>query len=68
MPVLFIAATRDRLVKPRTVRALLELRPGLRIEWLDRPHLVLQTRAEAAARAIARFLLPSIDESARSRD
>jgi pimeloyl-ACP methyl ester carboxylesterase len=60
MPILFLAATRDRLVRPARVRELLELRPALQIEWIEGPHLILQTRPREAAAAINRFLAPLI--------
>jgi pimeloyl-ACP methyl ester carboxylesterase len=56
VPILYIAGTRDRLVRPRSERALRSACPHMGTVVIDAPHLVLQRRPEEAARAIERFL------------
>lgn len=56
VPILYLAGLRDRIVSPRTASQWQTIRPDLRVVTLDAPHLVLQTRAEEAARVIGEFL------------
>ncbi len=62
-PMLYVAGRSDRLVGRHVVRDLIEIRPDLRVRWLDAPHLVLQRRPVEAAAEIADFLLGLRDRS-----
>jgi len=55
-PILYLQATRDRLVPPRCGREVQSLRPSAALTRLDAPHLVLQSSAREAWTAIARFV------------
>ena len=54
-PVLYLQASRDRLVAPEAVRELQALRPDLEVAVLDAPHLLLQRRPVEAAALLDRF-------------
>lgn len=56
VPVLALAARRDRAVGPREVAAIQRLLPRATVRWFDAPHLLLQTRPAEAAAAIAAFM------------
>lgn len=55
VPYLFIAATRDRLVRPNR-NQLERLLPGLQWAEVDGPHLVLQAAPQQTAAVITRFI------------
>lgn len=55
MPALCLRAARDRLLRPGAQRALCAGLADAREVAIDGPHLLLQTRTQAAADAIARF-------------
>lgn len=55
-PILCLAATRDRLVGPRSVRRIRHIRPDVAVQWLDGPHLLLQTRPAEAWKHMSDFL------------
>jgi len=55
-PILYLRATRDRLV-PRTAAELVaKIRPSTKVVELDAPHFLLQTEPAQAAREIAAFV------------
>jgi pimeloyl-ACP methyl ester carboxylesterase len=56
MPILCIAATRDRLVGRRSMRRLVRIRPDVPVKWLDGPHLLVQTRPAEVWEHISEFL------------
>jgi pimeloyl-ACP methyl ester carboxylesterase len=56
VPMLYLRAARDRLVRGACGEAIARLQPSARLVTLDSPHLLLQTRPEAAAREITSFL------------
>jgi sigma-B regulation protein RsbQ len=56
VPVLYLAAERDRLVGKRGLRTVQILKPEAAIVRLDAPHLLLQTKPMEALRAIQEFL------------
>ena len=58
-PLLYLQATRDRLVGTRNALLLQAHYPAARIERIEAPHLVLQAQPQAALRAILRFLSQS---------
>jgi pimeloyl-[acyl-carrier protein] methyl ester esterase len=55
-PVLYLQATRDRIVSDRLSRQLTQALPRARVQQIDGPHLLLQSRPAACAAAIKRFL------------
>ncbi|WP_426323875.1 alpha/beta fold hydrolase [Pseudoduganella sp. R-43] len=55
-PILYLRATRDRLV-PRTAAELVaKIKPSTKVVELDAPHFLLQTEPAQAAREIAAFV------------
>jgi len=56
VPVLYLRASRDRLVGRRAMQRIAARLPGLRAIALDAHHLLLETRPEEAIRAIADFM------------
>jgi pimeloyl-ACP methyl ester carboxylesterase len=54
--VLYLRATRDRLVSPLQAELLREIRPDAEIAELNGPHLLLQTRPEECWNRIRPFL------------
>jgi pimeloyl-ACP methyl ester carboxylesterase len=55
-PLLYLQATEDRLVSARSARSMERQYPGVRIERIESPHLVLQVQPQAAVHAILNFL------------
>ena len=55
VPVLYLRGTRDGVVPGWNARGIRRIRPSVDVVDLPAPHWVLQTQAEAAAAAIARF-------------
>lgn len=56
VPILYLQATRDRVVPSRCADELTALRPDARVVRIDAPHLVLQTSPVEAWSAIERFV------------
>ena len=54
-PLLYLRATRDRLVSADSWRLIEKARPDAQCVGLDAPHFLLQARADAAAGAIERW-------------
>jgi pimeloyl-ACP methyl ester carboxylesterase len=57
-PVLYLQATRDRIVSERSVNEIRAGRPDVIVERIEGPHLLLQCNPSAGARAVERFLEP----------
>jgi pimeloyl-[acyl-carrier protein] methyl ester esterase len=55
-PLLCLHGRHDRLVPPRLLRHVRKARPDARIELLEAPHMLLETRVEDAALSIERFV------------
>ncbi|WP_161830311.1 alpha/beta fold hydrolase [Steroidobacter agaridevorans] len=55
-PVLYLQATRDRIVSDRLSRQLTQALPRATVQQIDGPHLLLQSRPAECATAIKRFL------------
>jgi pimeloyl-[acyl-carrier protein] methyl ester esterase len=55
-PVLYLQASRDRIVPPSCARAVKRILPSTQVVRLEAPHFLLQTKPAAAARAIEDFL------------
>jgi pimeloyl-ACP methyl ester carboxylesterase len=55
VPVLYLAASRDRLVGPRSIALIRKARPDVQVIQLDGPHLLLQAAPAAAAQALVAF-------------
>lgn len=56
VPVLYLRATGDRLVRPGCLRQIRDARPDIAVVELDAPHLVLQLAPQASWQAIASFV------------
>jgi pimeloyl-ACP methyl ester carboxylesterase len=61
VPILCLTAARDRLIGSRSTRKIRRLRPGISIQTIDAPHLLLQTQPAKVWQHIQSFLhLPLI--------
>jgi pimeloyl-ACP methyl ester carboxylesterase len=56
VPLLYLRATADRLIPDTASRAILELRPDMKMVAFDAPHFLLQTEPQACARAVEQFM------------
>jgi pimeloyl-ACP methyl ester carboxylesterase len=59
VPVLYLRATRDRVVHPRLGRALTDNLSKVTVQEIEGPHLLLQARPRECADAIMRFVTTS---------
>jgi pimeloyl-ACP methyl ester carboxylesterase len=57
-PLLYLQASRDRIVSERSVNEIRAGRPDVIVERIEGPHLLLQCNPSAGARAVERFLEP----------
>lgn len=57
VPVLYIRGSQDRLVKAESLRIIQNFCPGVQIETVNAPHLILQRAPERCVELIRRFLL-----------
>jgi pimeloyl-ACP methyl ester carboxylesterase len=55
-PILYLCATKDRIVSRRSLEQIRELRPDIEVELIDSPHFLLQCRPRLASEAIQSFL------------
>lgn len=55
-PVLYLQATRDRIVSDRLTRKLTQTLPRVTVQRIEGPHLLLQSRPVQCAAALRRFL------------
>lgn len=55
VPALYLRANHDRLMHPSAGNTILQGLPDVRLDTMDGPHLLLQTRGDACAEAIAAF-------------
>lgn len=56
LPLLFLQATTDRLIRPRSAELVRRVRPDLRVVPIASPHFLLQMRQQECLRAIQDFL------------
>jgi pimeloyl-ACP methyl ester carboxylesterase len=56
VPILFLAPTRDRLIRPDAHADVRSVRPDAEIAFLDAPHMVLQRSPQASLARIEEFL------------
>lgn len=56
-PMLYLQATRDRIVSARMSRELTGLLPRVMVRQIDGPHLLLQSRSAECAAAISDFIV-----------
>ncbi len=56
VPILYIRATRDRLVSSSSLREILRIRPDAIVAEIEGPHLILQREPALTAEAVVRFL------------
>jgi pimeloyl-[acyl-carrier protein] methyl ester esterase len=54
--LLYLSARRDRLVRTKSLKLIQQIRPDVRVQEIDAPHLILQTRPQDAWRAIEQFI------------
>lgn len=57
VPIFYLRGQQDRLVGERAVQSLIQLRPGLQLQRIDGPHLLLQREPARCAEALTRMLL-----------
>ncbi len=55
-PMLYIQATRDRLVSPSCLEVIRRIQPQVTVAEIHAPHLVLQREPQRSAEVIARFV------------
>lgn len=67
VPLLYLRATRDRLVSKRSCDHVLQHRPDATVVEIDGPHLLLQTQPGACWSAIESFLEATLTDSCRTR-
>ncbi|HKO19045.1 MAG TPA: alpha/beta hydrolase [Acidobacteriaceae bacterium] len=56
VPILYLQANRDRLVKPRCLDEMRRANPSIRPIEVDGPHLLLQREPQKTAKIVAKFL------------
>jgi pimeloyl-ACP methyl ester carboxylesterase len=56
VPMLYLRAKADRLIPTAASRAILDLRPDVKLAEIDGPHFLLQTEPQACARAVETFM------------
>ncbi len=56
VPILFLAPTRDRLIRTDAHEDVLAIRPGAEVALLEAPHMVLQRCPHASLARIEEFL------------
>ena len=52
VPILYLRGKRDRIVGPRMLKEMREIRPGMKVVVIDAPHQLLQCRPREASEAI----------------
>ena len=60
VPILYLQAEHDRVVRNRSLRLILRIRPDVQFRRLPGPHLLLQVNPRAAWRSIDGFLKSSL--------
>ncbi|HYM59704.1 MAG TPA: alpha/beta hydrolase, partial [Thermoanaerobaculia bacterium] len=60
VPILYLRGTRDCVVPAHNAREIGAIRPAVRFESIDAPHMVLQNRPAEAAGVITRFVNETI--------
>lgn len=61
VPVLYIRANQDRLVRINSVEELQLITPRFSVAVLDGPHLILQSKPQQAIKEVVQFLRSSGD-------
>ncbi|HXE52726.1 MAG TPA: alpha/beta hydrolase [Tepidisphaeraceae bacterium] len=61
VPILYLAADRDRLVRPKCVKTLLRNRADVQVRTIEGSHMLLQVNPKAAWREIERFLAETFE-------
>lgn len=56
VPILYLRATRDRLVPRAAASLIAKIKPATKVAEFDAPHFLLQTAPEQAAREVAAFM------------
>jgi len=55
-PLLYLSASQDLLVPPKNLETIRKIRPDIRVEEFDAPHLLLQTKPLQAWKAVQTFI------------
>lgn len=63
VPLLYLAGEHDRVVGPRSLGPILQVKPGLELVKLPGPHLLLQTFPVEAVREIRKFVTRVLPET-----
>jgi pimeloyl-[acyl-carrier protein] methyl ester esterase len=66
VPIVYLRATRDRVVRHRIADALREIQPKMEIIDIDAPHFLLQSEPSVATSAIHTFLARNINDTTNS--
>ena len=56
LPILYLLATQDRLVKRRSLAQMKEIKPEMTIVEIEGPHFLLQREPTKCVEAIAHYL------------
>jgi pimeloyl-[acyl-carrier protein] methyl ester esterase len=65
VPILYLRATKDRLIPGRCLEEILEVKPDMEVVSVPGPHLLLQREPKRTAEVVTNFLL-QLDHLARS--
>jgi pimeloyl-ACP methyl ester carboxylesterase len=56
VPILYLRANQDRLISPKCIDDVRDIKPNIQIVEIDSPHFILQRKPQEAAAAIMKFL------------
>lgn len=56
VPMLYLVAQQDKLVKKRSMREMKAIKPGMEVTEIDGPHLLLQRQPKRCAQVIEGFI------------
>lgn len=56
VPMLYLVAKQDKLVKKRSMREMKAIKPGMEVTEIDGPHLLLQRQPKRCAQVIEGFI------------
>lgn len=56
VPILYLRATKDRVVPPRCLDEMLAIKPEISVKRIDGPHLLLQREPQKSAEIITEFI------------
>ncbi|HEY2857908.1 MAG TPA: alpha/beta hydrolase [Terracidiphilus sp.] len=67
VPVLYLHATRDKLIGDVGLNEMRRVKPDMTVQHIDGPHLLLQREPKQCAESIARFIAAIASEAATAR-